>query len=45
MTVFLKLFFFLRNPDAPVPEGSRPPPMQSDSDDEMSSTSSFSDEE
>ncbi|XP_068744697.1 WASH complex subunit 3-like [Montipora capricornis] len=35
----------LENPDAPVPEGSRPPPMQSDSDDEMSSTSSFSDEE
>jgi len=35
----------LENPDAPAPEGGPPPPGQSDSDEDMSSTSSFSDED
>lgn len=35
----------LDNPDAPAPEGARPSGMQNDSDDDMSSTSSFSDED
>lgn len=35
----------LENPDAPAPDGGPPPPKQDDSDSEMSSTSSFSDED
>lgn len=36
---------FFRNPDAPAPEGAPAPPGQTDSDDDMSSTSSFTDED
>lgn len=35
----------LENPDAPAPEGARAPAEQDDSDDDMSSTSSFSDDD
>jgi len=35
----------LENPDAPAPEGAPAPPGQTDSDDDMSSTSSFTDED
>ena len=38
-------YFCYRNPDAPAPDGGPPPPKQDDSDSEMSSTSSFSDED
>ena len=34
-----------RNPDAPAPEGALVPAEQDDSDDDMSSTSSFSDDD
>ena len=34
-----------RNPDAPAPEGAVAPAGQDDSDDDMSSTSSFSDDD
>ena len=34
-----------RNPDAPAPEGAIAPAEQDDSDDDMSSTSSFSDDD